>query len=182
MTVAEFEHFLEAYERDVFTFCRYLANNTDTAGDLYQETALAAFQMIDRIDKNSNPKSLLFAIAAGKWKNMRRKSFRRQSIAPELPLEDWANTATAQSPTEDAAQSPTEDAAQNSLQQQAIHNAVAEMKDKFRVPLILHYFDNCPTEEIAQVCNIPVGTVKSRLHKARALLKKTLEKEGYNYG
>jgi len=174
MTVAEFEHFLEAYERDVFTFCRHLANNTDIAGDLYQETALAAFQMIDRIDKNSNPKSLLFAIAAGKWKNMRRKSFRRQSIAPELPLEDWADTATAQSPTEDAAQ--------NALQQQAIHNAVAEMKDKFRVPLILHYFDNCPTEEIAQVCNIPVGTVKSRLHKARALLKKSLEKEGFHYG
>ena len=174
MTVAEFEHFLEAYERDVFTFCRHLANSTDIAGDLYQETALAAFQMIDRIDKNSNPKSLLFAIAAGKWKNMRRKSFRRQSIAPELPLEDWADTATAQSPTEDAAQ--------NALQQQAIHNAVAEMKDKFRVPLILHYFDNCPTEEIAQVCNIPVGTVKSRLHKARALLKKSLEKEGFHYG
>jgi len=174
MTIAEFEHFLEAYERDVFTFCKHLANNHDIAGDLYQETALAAFQMIDRIDKDNNPKSLLFAIAAGKWKNMRRKLFRRQSIAPELPLEDWTNTATAQSPTEDAAQ--------DALQKQVIHNAVAEMKDKFRIPLILHYFDSCPTEEISQVCNIPVGTVKSRLHKARALLKKSLEKEGFHYG
>jgi len=112
-----------------------------------------------------------FAIAAGKWKNMRCKLFRRQSIAPEFPLEDWTKTAIVQSPTEDAAQ--------NAIQQQVIHNAVVEMKDKFRIPLILHYFDNFQTEEIAQVCNIPVGTVKSRLHKARALLKKSLAKEGF---
>ena len=166
MTVAEFEHFLESYERDVFTFCKHLAINPDTASDLYQETALAAFEMIDRIDKNNNPKSLLFAIAAGKWKNMRRKSFRRQTIAPELPLEDWTNTATAPNPTEAEVQ--------NALQRQAISTAISDMKDKFRVPLILHYFDNCPTEEIAQICKIPAGTVKSRLHKARELLRKEI--------
>ena len=167
MTVAEFEHFLEAYERDVFTFCKHLAQNPDAASDLYQETALAAFEMIDRIDKTGNAKSLLFAIAAGKWKNMRRKLRRRQAIAPETPLEDWTNTATAQNPTEDAAQAV--------LRQQEIRVAVSEMKDKFRIPLILHYFDDCPMEEIAQICKIPTGTVKSRLHKARELLRKKLK-------
>ena len=166
MTVAEFEHFLEAYERDVFTFCKHLAINPETARDLYQETALAAFEMIDRIDKDNNPKSLLFAIAAGKWKNMRRKYHRRQTIAPEFPLEEWTNTATTQNPTEDTAQ--------KAIEQQAVHNAISEMKDKFRIPLILHYFDNCSTEEIAQICKIPAGTVKSRLHKARELLRKQL--------
>jgi len=173
MTVAEFEHFLEAYERDVFTFCKHLAMNHDTASDLYQETALAAFEMMESIDKNNNPKSLLFAIAAGKWKNMRRKSHRRHAIAPELPLEDWTNTATAPNPTEAAAQ--------NMLQQREIATAISEMKDKFRIPLILHYFDDCPTQEIAEICKIPVGTVKSRLHKARELLKKSLEKESFHY-
>jgi len=166
VTVAEFEHFLEAYERDVFTFCKHLATDPEAASDLYQETALAAFEMMARIDKDNNPKSLLFAIAAGKWKNMRRKSYRRQAIAPQLPLEDWTNTATAQNPTEDAVQ--------HAYQQQALSNAIAEMKDKFRIPLILHYFDNCPIEEIARICEIPAGTVKSRLHKGRELLKKQL--------
>lgn len=168
MTVAEFEHFLEAYERDVFTFCRHLAADPQAAQDLYQETALAAVEMVDRIDKTNNPKSLLFSIAAGKWKNMRRKTFRRQAIAPESPLQDWTNTATSQNPTEDAAQ--------NALQQQTIRRAISEMKDKFRIPLILHYFDDCPMDEIAQICKIPTGTVKSRLHKARELLKKQLER------
>jgi len=175
MTVAEFEHFLEAYERDVFTFCKYLVNSANshyTAQDLYQETVLAAFEMIERIDISNNPKSLLLSIAAGKWKNMRRKLFRRQAIAPELPLEDWTG--------QPGLQNPTEEAAQNADLQRAIHAALAQMKDKFRIPLILHYFDNCPTEEIAKICNIPVGTVKSRLHKGRALLKTALERNGFH--
>jgi len=172
MTTAEFEQFLEAYERDVFTFCKHLANNHDTASDLYQETALAAFEMRSRIDITQNPKSFLFAIAAGKWKNMRRKAIRRQSIAPEFQLEEWANTGS----------DSTEEAVQRAMSQVAIRNAIAELKDKFRIPLILHYFDNCPTETIAAICEIPAGTVKSRLHKARALLKKSLEKEGIYHG
>jgi len=172
MTSAEFEQLLEAYERDVFTFCKHLATNHDTASDLYQETVLAAFEIRSRIDAANNPKSFLFAIAAGKWKNMRKKALRRQRIAPELQLEEWANASTGNS---------TEKAVDQAATQKAIHKAILEMKDKFRIPLILHYFDNCQTEAIAIVCGVPTGTVKSRLHKARALLKKSLEKEGLMY-
>lgn len=171
MTVAEFEQFIETYERDVFTFCKYLAINQDTASDLYQETILAAFEMIARIDTTNNPKSFLLAIAAGKWKNMRRKIQRRQNIAPETPLEAWSNTSLL-------GENPTADAAQNAALQQAVHKAIAELKDKFRIPLILHYFDDYPTETIATICNIPTGTVKSRLHKARILVKKSMERSG----
>ena len=175
MTVAEFEQFLEAYERDVFTFCKHLTMNHDTASDLYQETALAAFEMIARIDTTQNPKSFLFAVAAGKWKNMRRKAIRRQTIAPESQFKAWINVSATGS-------NPTAEAVQNALMQKAIHKAISEMKDKFRIPLILHYFDDCTVGTIATVCDIPTGTVKSRLHKARALLKKALEKEGISHG
>ena len=174
MTVPEFEQFLEAYEQDVFAFCKHLAMCHHTACDLYQDTALAAFEMMARIDPAQNPKSFLFAIAAGKWKNMRRKAARRQTIAPEMGLEDWANTPGQE-------RNPTAKAAETTLMQTALHKAIAEMKDKFRIPLILHYFDDCTTEAIAGICGIPAGTVKSRLHKARALLKKHMEKEGFGY-
>ncbi|MCL1788482.1 MAG: RNA polymerase sigma factor [Defluviitaleaceae bacterium] len=174
MTVPEFEQFLEAYEQDVFTFCRHLAMDYHTACDLYQETALAAFEMLARIDPAQSPKSFLFAIAAGKWKNMRRKAIRRQTIAPEMPLEDWANAPGQE-------RNPTAKAAETTVMQAALHKAIGEMKDKFRIPLILHYFDDCPQETIAAVCAIPVGTVKSRLHKARSLLKNAMEKEGFGY-
>jgi len=169
VTVAEFEQFLETHEQDVFTFCKHLAASHHTACDLYQETALAAFAMVKRLDTSHNPKAFLFAIAVGKWKNMRRKAARRQTIAPEIPLEQWQSTGG----------NSTEQAALDNLQQEAIHRAVNSLDDKFRIPLILHYFGNHPLEAIAQVCDIPAGTVKSRLHKARALLAKILQKEGF---
>ena len=65
--------------------------------------------------------------------------------------------------------------------QQAIAAALAKLDDKFRVPLILHYFDDMSMLEIGQILQIPAGTVKSRLHKGRALLKAALGKEGISY-
>jgi RNA polymerase sigma-70 factor (ECF subfamily) len=170
MTVAEFEQFLEAYERDVFTFCKYLTANSDIASDLYQETVLAAFEMAERIDINNNAKSFLFSIAAGKWKNTRRKATRRQVIAPETNLDEYSNS--------NLNENPTAESALNKITRNALHNAISQLKEKFRVPLILYYFDNCPTETIGKICGIPAGTVKSRLHKAREILKIELEKEG----
>jgi RNA polymerase sigma-70 factor (ECF subfamily) len=55
------------------------------------------------------------------------------------------------------------------------------MDDKFRIPLILFYFDDCGVEAISEICKIPRGTVKSRLHKGRAMLRESLNKEGFDY-
>ena len=173
MNALEFERLLEVYGRDVYSFCRYLSNDGHIAADLYQETALAAFEMMGRIDSSQNPKSLLLSIAVGKWKNMRRKAVRRQGIAPEIPLDDAQSTNSANPPAE---------AALTNLQRESIQKALSHIKDKFRVPLILHYFDDSPLETIAAILQIPVGTVKSRLHKGRALLKTALEKEGITNG
>ncbi|MCL2216575.1 MAG: RNA polymerase sigma factor [Defluviitaleaceae bacterium] len=172
MNVLEFERFLEVNGRDVYSFCGYLAG--EARDDLYQETALAAFEMIGRLDPSQNPKSFLFSIAVGKWKNIRRKAVRRQGIAPESPLEELpANPDRA---------NPPEEAALSNQQREIIQKALGQIKDKFRVPLILHYFDESPLEAIAKILQIPEGTVKSRLYKGRALLKKALEREGITYG
>ena len=170
MNAAEFEQCLQTHGRDLYSFCRYLAMDIHTANDLYQETVLHAFEGIALIDVSKNPKSYLFSIAVGKWKNLSRKANRRNAIAPEIPLEEapWAANGTA----------PESIAVQNELNR-CIQKGLGDMKDRFRVPLLLFYFDSFSLEDIATLCKIPVGTVKSRLHKGRALLKKTLEKEGF---
>ena len=170
MDATEFEQFLQIYERDLYSFCQYLAMDVHTANDLYQESVLRAFEGIALIDVSKNPKSYLFSIAVGKWKNMSRKVSRRKSIAPEITLENaiWATDSTT----------PENLAEQNELKH-CLQKGLEDMKDKFRIPLLLFYFDDFPIENIAALCKIPVGTVKSRLHKGRALLKKRLEKEGF---
>jgi len=170
MDTQAFEKFLEQYERDIFTFCKYLTMDTDLASELYQETALAAFQMIDKINPDNNPKSFMLAIAAGKWKNMRRKSIRRQAIAPEVSIDKLTNTQGNISIEKELI---------TAEMAQCINNILANMKDKFKLPLILHYFDEMSMDEIGKILAIPPGTVKSRLFKGRALLKKSLEKEGF---
>ena len=170
METFEFEQFLQTYERDLYSFCQYLAMDIHTANDLYQETVLHAFEGIALIDVSKNPKSYLFSIAVGKWKNIYRKANRRNAIAPEITLET-AIWATDVNETESLVE-------QNELNR-CIQRSLGEMKDRFRVPLLLFYFDNFSLEDISTMCKIPIGTVKSRLHKGRALLKKTLEKEGF---
>ena len=170
MDAAGFEQFLQIYERDLYSFCRYLAMDIHTANDLYQETVLHAFEGMARIDVSKNPKSYLFSIAVGKWKNMSRKVNRRNAIAPEMTLETAIKVAGGAEP---------ESLAEQNEINRCIQKGLTDMKDKFRVPLLLFYFEDFSLEDIAALCKIPVGTVKSRLHKGRALLKKTLEKEGF---
>jgi len=167
----EFSDFLEVCERDIFSFCKYLTMGNGDVEELYQETVLAAFLAVDKIDGAQNPKAFVYAIAVGKWKNMRRKATRRSVIAPSAD-EDALLTVAGSDDVETAAE-------KNELKR-AIAIALSGIDDKFRIPLILHYFDDYSLEEIARICSIPKGTVKSRLHKGRGLLRKGLMKEGYN--
>lgn len=173
MDIAEFESFLREHEKDVFSFCCYLAMDKDKAEDLYQDTVLQAFEAVDRIDATQNPKSFFFSIAVGKWRNIRRKTGRRNAIAPTVLLEDQ----TADIPGGDDIEHHME----NNLLLDCIQNVLAEMDDKFRIPIILFYFDECSEDVIAKICKIPKGTVKSRLHKGRSLLKQALVKEEFDY-
>lgn len=166
-----FEEFLAVYENDIYSFCRYL--DADRAADLYQETVLTAFEMRQRIDPLQNPKSLLLGIAVGKLKNMRRKDARRQVIMPAVSLDD-----SGADRLRDKELGP-EEQLQATVINQAVQKAVAGLDDKFRIPLILHYFDDSDLGTIAQICCVPKGTIKSRLHKGRALVKAALEKEGF---
>jgi len=171
--LAEFERFLKQHETDIYSFCRYLAMDNDMADELYQDTVLQALEMVERIDADNNPKSFFFSIAVGKWKNIRRKAGRRHAIAPTVPLADFMEYA------EDS-DSP-ERHAHNALLREYIGHALAKMDDKFRIPLILFYYDELSVEAVAKICKVPKGTVKSRLYKGRSLLKESLVKEGFEY-
>ena len=59
----------------------------------------------------------------------------------------------------------------------ALRRAVSELDEKYRVPVVLYYFDDQNLAFISEVMNLPPGTVKSRLHKARELLDKKKKKE-----
>ncbi len=60
-------------------------------------------------------------------------------------------------------------------QQRQVREAVAKLEERYRIPVYLYYSQQFTTEQIGKILKLPQGTVKSRLHKARKLLKKELE-------
>lgn len=173
MNTEAFSMLVSRHGNEIFSFCLYLTGNRADAEDLYQEAFLKALERIHRINGEQNPKAFLLAIAAGLWRNHCRKTAWRRRIAPMKPIEDEASSIGSDSP------STPEDIAILHEQSFQLRKAVHNLKDCFKVPLLMHYTADLSMEEIASALRIPKGTVKSRLHSARKKIKQTLEAEAH---
>lgn len=164
---------VQLHGKAVYGFCFKLTHNHSEADDLYQETFLKALERCQDIDGNQNPKGFLLALAAGIWKNRRRKFAWRQRIAPTeaIPEEDTLPDFV-ESANPEAIIISKERAA-------AIQKAADTLSDKLKIPLYMYYTAELSIEEISSALKIPQGTVKSRLYKARQQLKNSLEEIHY---
>lgn len=178
MTREEFEQLVTDTGPQIYAFCLQLARNREEAEELYQETMLAAMERRRKIDAQSNPKSYLLGIAIRLWKNLRRKLARRSRIQPQTSLEAELEEIYPADVTQSLEEEIVERMAERE-QIQLVRKLVAELPQKHRLPVYLHYSRELSVEEIASVLHIPKGTVKSRLHKARTIIRDRMEAEGY---
>ena len=175
MTIQELEQFIATYGTDIYSFCVYLTGNRPEAEELYQDTFLKTLELLDKIQKDGNPKSYLLSVAIRIWKNRNRKINRRNSIAPmesEEPMETAVDGNRERSEVEDYLLKKEEI--------RCVQAALRELPEKYRIPLCLYYGEEMTIEEIAGCLRIPQGTVKSRLHKGREKMKEELEAVGYD--
>lgn len=173
MGVSDIEKLIDLYGDIIYGFCRRLAINKSDTDDLYQQTFLRAVEVRDVIDIDNNPKGFLISLAVSIWKNDIRKKARHQRIAPIINIEDntWSNIPTNSISIEDMVVS-------NELIDQ-VNIIVSNLDDRFRIPIIMYYNTDMSLAEISTSLKIPQGTIKSRLHKARLIIKKELEVKGY---
>lgn len=136
-------------------YLRRLTGRADAAEDLLQETFVQALKGLERLDAALSPKAWLFAIARHLGLNARQR--RRDA----LPLvEELAEPQARPDP-----------------RREAMREAIAALPDKQREALQLRLVDGLSYEEIAQTLDIPVGTVRSRLHAAVKGLRSALGQE-----
>lgn len=170
MNRVQLEQCIEEYGKDVYTFCSRITGNRQEAEDLYQDTFLKAVELEEKMDNTNNPKSYLLSVAVRIWKNRRRKFAWRKRIA---------GCCTFTEETAKEAILGEEESAENTVLkkelEQQVRKAVGNLAEKYRIPVYLYYTLELSVEEIANVMEIPKGTVKSRLYKARVLLKQELE-------
>ena len=172
METAVVSQLIDQYGMDVMRFCRSLPRCACAAEDLYQQTFLRLLELPPQLDEEQPPRALLYSVAGGIWKNEARKRGRRAAIAQPLELD-------AQDAPEPAAGDDTETAALGRAEHAALRAAVDQLPLKYRVPALLAYGAELPLEAIAAIEKLPVGTVKSRLHRAKQMLRQEMEAQGY---
>lgn len=164
---ADISRLIELYGKKVYNFCLRLCTTTYDAEDLYQDTFLKAIEKLSSIDEDNNPSAYLCTIALSLWKSKTRKAARRHAIAPQTPIDEHFAVASDYALEEQVIK--------DELHAQ-VNAAVSSLEEKLRTCMLLHYVMEMPLGEIARILNIPEGTVKSRLHTARKLLKEQIAK------
>lgn len=170
MTKQELEQCINEYGKDIYSFCKQLACNQQEADDLYQDTFLTAVELSSKIDYEKNPKSYLLSVALRIWKNRKRKFAWRKRIA-NVQLMAEGQEVEAQ----EAFDGSPEEWVLGREKENAVRMAVNRLPERLRVTVLLFYMEELTASQIAAILKIPTGTVLSRLHQARKILKKELE-------
>lgn len=168
MNVTELEKCIETYGNDIYAFCLHLAYSRQEAEELYQDTFLKAMELLKRIEAENNPKSYLLSITIRLWKNQKRKYSWRERIAGTKSLADETEEAEIDSGYS------LEDEVLHKEQLRQLRQAVNRLEDKYRIPVCLYYMEELQVADVAKILKLPKGTIKSRLYKAREILKKQL--------
>ena len=168
----------DRFERDALVFMDQLyaaalryTKNPEDARDLVQDTYLKAFNSFHQFEEGSNLRAWLYRILTTTFINTYRKDQRRPQLASG-ELEDW-QLAEAQSHTSDLGKSAEVEALEN-LPDSDIKRALQEIPEEFRIAVYLADVEGFSYKEIAKIVEVPAGTVMSRLHRGRKLLREKL--------
>jgi len=162
-----FDVLVNRYQQELFHFLVRFTGSRPAAEDVFQETFLQVHVSIDTFQTDKRFKPWLFTIAANKARDYLRRSNRRAASRLSAPIQGAAGEEDRQ--FLDLIQAdlpmPDEQAARRETQER-VQKVVATLPDHLREILILAYFHQFAYKEIAQMLEIPLGTVKSRLHSA----------------
>jgi RNA polymerase sigma-70 factor (ECF subfamily) len=160
------------YLDDVYTLARYLLHNAEDAEDAVQECYLRAFRHFDGY-RGPAMKPWLFAIL----RNVCRAEYARRATSPTKAIEDVSDSAE-QPPLWHEAEETPEAQLLRRWDGDTIRRLVATLAEPFRETFVLREIQNLSYREIADVTEAPVGTVMSRLARARAMLRSAWLAEG----
>jgi RNA polymerase sigma-70 factor (ECF subfamily) len=159
---------------------RWTRNPSD-AEDLVQEAFAKAFVAWGQFQQGTNLKAWLYRIMTNTHINMYNKRAKDQAKGGLDDLEDW-QIGSAESVTSLASRSAELEAIDN-LPSETIRKALHEIPDEFRMVVYYAVVDGLPYAEIAEIMETPIGTVMSRLHRGKKMLRKLLadyaREEGY---
>jgi RNA polymerase sigma-70 factor (ECF subfamily) len=168
---ATFTNDAEPFMGALFGTAIRLSNNRADAEDLVQETYLKAYRAYDSFQQGTNLRAWLFRILT----NTHINRFRTKSRRPqEAELDDVENLYLYKRVGDEGISPSAEDDLMQRLTDPTVTDAVAGLPEHYRLPVLLADVEGFAYKEIAEILEIPIGTVMSRLHRGRNALQKVL--------
>ncbi|MGK7395926.1 MAG: sigma-70 family RNA polymerase sigma factor [Candidatus Cyclobacteriaceae bacterium M3_2C_046] len=162
----------------MYNFAYRITFDEDDAKDLVQETYLKAYRFIDSFQEGTNAKAWLFRILKNSFINDFRKKSKEPAKVDYQDVETFYNSEEVDEPI-------TSDLRVEAVQEMIgdeVSNALNALAIDFRTVIILCDLEGFTYEEMAKILDIPIGTVRSRLHRARNLLKDKLKSYAVSMG
>lgn len=150
----------------LYNFALKMTRDPDDANDLLQETYLKAYRFFDKFELGTNCKAWLFRIMKNSYINIYRKNHREPDKVDYGEIEEFYETIKSDRASPNDLESEIFD---NVLDDEVI-TAVQALPDDFRTVILLCDIEGLTYEEIAEFVDCPIGTVRSRLHRARKML------------
>ena len=157
------DQYIKQYGKRLYGLCVTLCTNTFDADDLYQETWLKVVKSIDQYDTTKAFEPWLTRICVNTYRNV----IKRRSIISVVEFQTNED--------KDAFMQSIPDSEEKDYT--PLYEAINRLPDKLRLTIILFYFRDMDIASTATVLKVPLGTVKSRLNKARKQLKELLKDE-----
>jgi RNA polymerase sigma-70 factor (ECF subfamily) len=177
--VRAYDELVRVYEKRVFNCALRIAGNYNDAADIAQEAFIRAFNSIQTFRGDAIFTTWIYRIVTNVYLDERKKSKAHRQTSLDEFIELDENSVTRQIEDE----SPTPDAVVESKERaRVLQEAINSLPDYQRIILTLYSFQHRSYEEIAEVLRLPIGTVKSRLNRARLALAEKLSGESELFG
>ena len=181
-----FSLLIAQYSQPLYSLIARSLQNPEDAPDITQEVFIKVFRNIRSFNGQASLRTWLYRIALHEASNQRRwwSRHKRQELTIDSPLtpaeqNDGSDALCLEATLVDAKGSPYDHAARNELRQR-IEASLRKLPEPFRVVVVMREMEGFCYEEIAEILEVPVGTVKSRLMRGRAALRQILVDDGFN--
>jgi len=168
-----FDQLVQRYEGKIYSVAyRFMGNHAD-AGDLAQDTFIRMYQALPSFRGDSSFATWLYRVAANACRDELRKRQRRRSVS----MDEMIEASPANMPAAASDYSPEETAQRHETQRQ-VQECLNQLSNDHRLILVMREIQGLSYEEIASVLDCSLGTVKSRISRARNALKEKIKEQG----
>ena len=162
---AAYNGLVQRYQRQVYNLAYRMLGNAEDSGDLVQDTFIRAYGALASFRQDASFLTWLYKIASNLCIDQLRSRKAKSALSLDVELEE------GREPASESRSSAPEDCAVRDAVQEVVHRAIQNLPEKYRAVVVMRHLQDMSVDEIARALELPTGTVKTHLFRAREMLR-----------